>query len=121
MQEWMPSSLPQPSTHLLSNRSHSVDPSSTGLFSTYPSQQPSHSLSLDNHQYHSQGMPSFRSNSSLGMNFLDHQHDVQPTLSKDSIERANEPTTSTSNEALSRYVKMLLERSPNQEKNAQGK
>lgn len=122
MQDWWPPASVPPSTNLLSSRSHSADPSSSGLFSSFPSQPqqqapPSSSLSMDSHlhltDYHQQATgPSYRSTSSMAMNFVDHQQEVQGSISKDSIERP-----SSTNESLSRYVKMLLERSPAQEKN----
>lgn len=127
MQDWQPTtSLPSNNNHL-TNRCHSADPTSNGLFSsTYPSylQQPtqqssSNSFSLDSHlntnHYYQSTMPTHRSTSSLTTNFLDHQQDVQPSLSKDSIERTQYDPTSSTNQSLTKYVKMLLERSPTQD------
>ena len=126
MQDWWPSSSAPPATNLLSSRSHSADPSSSGLFSSFPShhlqqqQPPSNSLSMDSHlhlaDYQPQTAPSYRSTSSMAMNFLDHQQEVQGSLSRDSIDRQQNERPSSTNESLTRYVKMLLERSPVQEK-----
>jgi hypothetical protein len=123
MQGW----YPQSTTNLLTNRCRSADPTSSGLFSTYPSQsQPpqqssSNSFSLDSHlntsHYYQSAMPSYRSTSSITPNYLEHQQEVQPTISKDSIEKPQNDQTSSTNESLTRYVKMLLERSPNQDNN----
>ncbi len=115
MQEW----YPQPSLQL-NNRSQSADPTNSGLFSIYPShnsqQQSSNSFSLDSHlntsHYHQSAIPSYRSTSS---NFLDHQQEIQATISKDSIEKPQYDQTSSTNESLTRYVKILLERSPTQD------
>jgi len=131
MQDWYPQPIPQSNTnHLLTNRSHSADPSSSGLFVTYPSQfqQPislpapsssSYSTSLDSHlntsHYQQSALPSYRSVSSVTPNFLEHQQEVQATISKDSIEKQPTDQTSSTNESLTRYVKMLLERSPTQD------
>lgn len=123
-------------TNQLTNRSQSADPISTsGLFSIYPSnnsdklqqqQQPlnrqlsSNSFSLDsnlnlNHLYQPT-ISSYRSSSSMPSNSTEHQQDVQGTLSKDSIENHQSDQASSTNESLTRYVKMLLERSPHQDK-----
>jgi hypothetical protein len=59
-------------------------------------------------------MPSYRSISS---NFIDHQQEIQATISKDSIEKQQNDQISSANESLTRYVKMLLERSPTQDNN----
>lgn len=114
MQEWIQPATA--STQMLTSRSQSADPSTTGLFSTYSSQtvqQPTPSFSFDGNFNNNQ----FRSASSLGINLFEHQkqQNVQATMSKDSIERHNDEPTSTTNEALSRYVKLLLERSPAEE------
>lgn len=126
MQDWHPTtSLPSNNNHL-TNRSRSADPTNHGLFSTYPSYLPqptqqssSNSFSLDSHlnsnHYYQSAMPSHRSTSSLTTNFLDHQQDVQPSLSKDSIERTQNDQISSNNQSLTKYVKMLLERSPTQD------
>jgi hypothetical protein len=109
LQEWYPQTITQ-----ISNRSHSADPSSSGLFSTYPDQkqyqqpQSLNSFSLDSHLNTSH----YRSTSSVTPNFLDHQQYVQPTISKDSIDKHENDQTN-----LTRYVKMLLERSPTQDDN----
>ncbi len=130
MQDWYsqpipPSSL-QSNTNPLTNRCHSADPTNSGLFSTYPShnqpqQSSSNSFSLDSHlntsHYYQSAMPSNRSTSSITPNFLDYQQEVQPTISKDSIEKPQNDQTSSTNESLTRYVKMLLERSPAQDNN----
>lgn len=116
MQEWHPTTS---NNNHLTNRSRSADPTSSGLFSTYPSylQQPqaqtsSNSFSLDSHLnsnlYYQSAMPSHRSTSS---NYLD----VQPSMSKDSIEKTHYDQTSSNNQSLTKYVKMLLERSPTQD------
>jgi len=117
MQEWIQPATA--STQMLTSRSQSADPSTTGLFSTYSSQtvqQPTPSFSFDGNFNNNQ----FRSASSLGINLFEHQkqQNVQSTMSKDSIERPNDEPTSTTNEALSRYVKLLLERSPAEEKSS---
>ena len=121
--DWFPPSLGQPSQDTLSrpmDRSHSADPTSSGLFSTYSSyplqQQPSNSYSVDSHSYPQQPMASYRSSSSLSTNFIDHQQEVRATISKDSIDKQHDESTTHANESLSRYVKMLLERSPTQDR-----
>jgi hypothetical protein len=63
-------------------------------------------------------MPSYRSSSSHTSNMI---HQVQGTISKDSIEKQQDDQTSSTNESLTRYVKMLLERSPTQDKTANSK
>ena len=61
-------------------------------------------------------MASYRSSSSLSTNFIDHQQEVRATLSKDSIDKHEDDPTTQTNESLSRYVKMLLERSPTEDR-----
>jgi len=51
------------------------------------------------------------------MSSIDHQQEVQATISKDSIEKQQNDQTSSTNESLTKYVKMLLERSPTQDNN----
>jgi hypothetical protein len=126
LQEW----YPQPSLHSnnnhLTNRSQSVDHTTNGLLSSYPSHnyqpQSSNSYSLDSNlntsHYQQPAIPSYRSTSSITSNLIDHQQDIQATISKDSIEKQNYDQTSSTNESLTRYVKMLLERSPNQDNNS---
>ncbi|CAF4637401.1 unnamed protein product [Rotaria sp. Silwood1] len=135
--DWYPQTITQSSLHTnnnnqLTNRSHSADPiSNSGLFSIYPSnnyeqqQKSSNSFSLDsnlnmNHIYQPT-VSSYRSTSSITTNFVDHQQEVQGTLSKDSIENQQNDQTSSTNESLSRYVKMLLERPPTQDHNTSNK
>ncbi len=134
MQEWYPQPVPpsslQSNNNNLTNRSRSADPTNSGLFSTYPShnqqqhqqQSSSNSFSLDSHlntsHYYQSAMPSHRSTSSITPNFLDYQQEVQPTISKDSIEKPQHDQTSSTNESLTRYVKMLLERSPTEDNHA---
>ncbi|CAF3017810.1 unnamed protein product [Rotaria sp. Silwood2] len=140
LQEWYPQTMTQSSLHTnnnnnnnqLTNRSHSADPiSNSGLFSIYPSttyeqqQKSSNSFSLDsnlnmNHIYQPV-VSSYRSTSSITTNLFDHQQEVQETLSKDSIENQHNDQTSSTNESLARYVKMLLERSPTQDNNTLNK
>ncbi|CAF2492428.1 unnamed protein product [Rotaria sp. Silwood2] len=140
LQEWYPQTMTQSSLHTnnnnnnnqLTNRSHSADPiSNSGLFSIYPSttyeqqQKSSNSFSLDsnlnmNHIYQPV-VSSYRSTSSITTNLFDHQQEVQVTLSKDSIENQHNDQTSSTNESLARYVKMLLERSPIQDNNTLNK
>ena len=126
MQEWYPTTSLQSNNNHLTNRSHSADPTSSGLFSTYPSYLPqpqpqtsSNSYSLDSNLnsnlYYQSAMPTHRSTSSLAANYLDHQQDVHPSISKDSIEKTHYDQTSSANQSLTKYVKMLLERSPTQD------
>lgn len=128
MQEWYPTTSLQSNNNHLNNRSRSADPTSSGLFSTYPSYLPqpqpqpqtsSNSYSLDSHLnsnlYYQSAMPTHRSTSSLAANYLDHQQDVYPSISKDSIEKTYHDQTSSGNQSLTKYVKMLLERSPTQD------
>ena len=130
MQEWLPPSFP--STNHLNSRSHSADPTSTGIFSTFPSQNiqqqqsSSNAFSLDNRlhlaQYQTSTFQPYRSASSLATSsFPDHQHEAHGLISTDSIERHQDTQPSSNNESLTRYVKMLLERSPTQEKNTSSK
>lgn len=118
LQEFHPQINNNNNNNILTIRSQSADPTISGLFSTYPSnnyQQSSNSYSLDSHlntsHYHQTALPSHRSISSI-----DHQQDIQGTISKDSIDKQQNDQTSSTNESLTRYVKMLLERSPAQEK-----
>jgi len=126
LQEWHP----QPSFQLNNNhRSHSADPTNSGLFSTYPSnnqqQSSANSFSLDSHlntsHYYPLARPSYRPISSISTNFIDHQQDIQGTISKDSIDKQQNDQTSSTNESLTKYVKMLLERSPTQDTNSSKK
>ena len=63
-------------------------------------------------------MPSYRSTSSITSNLMENQQEIQDTLSKDSIDRQQHDQTSSTNESLARYVKMLLERSPTHDQKA---
>jgi hypothetical protein len=105
LQEWYPQTMIQ-----TSNRCQSADPSSSGLFSTYPEQQPQslNSYSLDSHLNTSH----YRSTSSITPNLFDYQQKTQTSVSQDNIDKQQNDQTS-----LTRYVKMLLERSPTHDEN----
>jgi hypothetical protein len=116
LQEW----YPQSNINHLTNRSQSADPTSSGLFSTYPShnqQQSSNFFSLDSNLNRSHYHPQLTIPSHRSMSSIDHQQEVQATISKDSIEKQQNDQTSSTNESLTKYVKMLLERSPTQDNN----
>ncbi|CAF0720912.1 unnamed protein product [Adineta steineri] len=134
LQDWYPQTSQHSNNNYLTNRSQSTDVSNNGLFSNHPpphnyqpqqQQQQQHpstnSYSLDSNlntsHYHQQAIPTYRSSSSITSNLFDNQQEIQATISKDSIERQQYDQTSSTNESLSRYVKMLLERPPNQEQN----
>ena len=130
LQDWYPQTSLHSNNNQLTNRSQSTDHTNSGLFSTNPShnyqqqqqQRSSNSYSLDSNlntsHYHQPAIPSHRSTSSITSNLIDNQQEVQATISKDSIERQQYDQTSSTNESLTRYVKMLLERSPTQDHNS---
>ncbi|CAF2011176.1 unnamed protein product [Rotaria magnacalcarata] len=141
LQEWYPQTISQPSFHSssnqLTNRSQSADPiTNSGLFSIYPShnsdqqqQQQQHSSSnsfsfdsnLNINHIYQPAISSYRSTSSMPSKLTDHQQEVQITISRDSIENHQTDQTSSTNESLARYVKMLLERSPTQDNTTSNK
>ncbi|CAF0861264.1 unnamed protein product [Adineta ricciae] len=139
-QDWYPQSSHSSNNnnhpHSLTQRSQSADPTNSGFFSVYPSQQysssshqqPTHSsnsYSLDSNlntsHYQQPAMPSYRSTSSMTSNLMENQQEIQGTLSKDSIDRQQHDQTSSTNESLAKYVKMLLERSPTHDQKASQK